>query len=65
MVCGVWKVTDIPAGEVGGVMQNFQLDGPESVEKTEQADGKWTVIATFPPCQDGENDTTERKHGDG
>ena len=39
MVCGVWKVTDIPSNEVGGVMANFELDAPQSVEKTQQSDG--------------------------
>jgi hypothetical protein len=65
MVCGVWKVTDIPSNEVGGVMANFELDAPQSVEKTQQSDGKWTVTATFPPCPPGLAGTNVQKHGGG
>ena len=48
MPSGVWKITDIPADGVDEVVANFQLDGPDSVEKTEQPNGKWTVVATYP-----------------
>jgi hypothetical protein len=50
MPCGVWKTTDIPADRVDAVVAGYQLDGPVSVTKAKQADGKWTVTATFPPC---------------
>jgi hypothetical protein len=52
-ICGEWKVTDIPSNKVDGVVQGFQMDGPLKVQKVAQADGRWTVIATFPPCAPG------------
>jgi len=52
-ICGDWKVTDIPTNKVDGVVQGFQIDGPLKVERTAQADGLWTVVATFPPCPPG------------
>ncbi len=51
MPCGVWKTTDVPKNRVDLVVAGYNLDAPTSVTKTEQADGNWTVTATFPPCQ--------------
>ncbi len=48
MPSGVWKITDIPADKVDEVVANFQLQSPDNVEKTEQPNGKWTVVATYP-----------------
>jgi hypothetical protein len=50
MPCGVWKTTDIPEDKVNGVIAGYQLDNPQSVVPTKQADDKWTVTATFAPC---------------
>lgn len=50
MPCGVWKTTDIPEDKVNEVIVGYQLDDPKSVVPIQQADGKWTVTATFPPC---------------
>lgn len=65
MICGVWKVTDIPENEVGGVVANFELDNPVKVEKSQQPAGKWTVTATFPPCPPGQAGNKVTKHGEG
>ncbi len=48
MPSGVWKITDIPADKVDMVVADFQLESPDTVEKTEQPNGKWTVVATYP-----------------
>lgn len=37
------QVTDIPAGEVGTVVQDFVDDGAEKVFVEKQQDGKFTV----------------------
>jgi hypothetical protein len=50
MPCGVWTTTDIPQAKVNGVIAGYMLDTPQSVVSTQQADGSWTVTATFPPC---------------
>lgn len=61
--CGTWKITDIPEAEVGGVMGNFALDGPKSIEKTPQPNGKWTVTAVFEDCPPGQPNSTHASHG--
>lgn len=58
MPCGVFTITEIPANQVGAVVQQFQLDGPTSVQQTQQSDGTFTVTATFPPCADGTTPVT-------
>ena len=54
MPCGVFTVTDIPPDRVDDVEAGFQLDKPTKIEKKQQQNGNWTVIATFPPCPAGE-----------
>lgn len=51
--CGVWKETKVPASKVDGVVAGFNLDSPTKVEKTQNTDGTFDVVATFPPCADG------------
>jgi hypothetical protein len=53
MPCGVWTIKDVPANQLDNVVGNFNLDAPIKVEKTKQADGNWTVTATFAPCPPG------------
>lgn len=49
MPSGVFEITDIPENKVETVIANFQLeDPPPQIKKTKQADGRWTVTATFP-----------------
>ena len=62
MPCGVWKVTDIPSSEVGGVMADYEIYKPETLEKTQQPDGNWTVTATFPPCPPGQQSLNTSSH---
>jgi hypothetical protein len=47
MPLGVFKITDIPEDKVGEVMSLYALDAPKKVEKAKQANGLFTVIATF------------------
>ncbi len=47
MPSGVFKITDIPEDKVETVIADYQLQNPDSIEKFEQPDGKWTVVATF------------------
>jgi hypothetical protein len=58
MPCGVWKITDVPADKVPNVIGDFNLDSPTKVEKDKQADGTWTVTATFPDCPPGHTGKT-------
>lgn len=41
------ELNDIPPAEVDQVVDDYTSEGAE-VEKTKQADGNWTVKATFP-----------------
>ena len=59
MLTGVWTITDIPEGDVDNVVADFKLNAPDSVEKIKQANGRWTVKATWP----GEGTKTE-VHGE-
>lgn len=51
--CGVWKTTRVPAKDVDAVVAEYQLDNPTKVEKIDNHDGTFDVVATFPPCPDG------------
>ena len=59
MPTGVFKITNIPKDKVAKVVANFELDGPDKIEKKEQSNELWTVIATFP----GEGETEEEFDG--
>ena len=47
MPSGVFKIINIPADKVSTVIADYELDSPDKIEKFEQPDGLWTVIATF------------------
>jgi len=51
--CGVWKQTSVPTDKVDEVVAGFQLDSPTKIEKIDNKDGTFDVVATFPPCTDG------------
>jgi hypothetical protein len=51
--CGVWKETNVPANKVDAVVAGFQLDNPTKIDKNDNGDATFDVIATFPPCPDG------------
>jgi hypothetical protein len=51
--CGVWKTTGVPPAKLAGVVAGFGLDSPTSIDKIENPDGTFDVVATFPPCPDG------------
>lgn len=52
MVCGTFTITQIDTQDVDGVVKRFELNQPPPLKviKAQQADGTWTVVATFPPC---------------
>jgi hypothetical protein len=64
MVCGTFTMAKVSADDVDGVVQRYQLNDPPplSVTKQQEADGTWTVVATFPPCPDT---VTHSTGGDG
>jgi hypothetical protein len=43
----VETLSDVPDSEVDQVVKDFESEGAK-VTKTQQPDGKWTVVATFP-----------------
>lgn len=51
--CGVWKRERVPAAKVPEVIAAFQLDSPNTIDKIDNHDGTFDVVATFPPCSDG------------
>jgi hypothetical protein len=63
MPCGVYTETDIPAADLDEVLAGIALDSPISVTKTQQPDGTWTVVATYPPCPPGQPQSTTKEHG--
>lgn len=63
MPCGIFIVTDIPADKVGEVQQNFQFDAPLTVTvSAPDANGKVSITATFPPCDDGSSPINTTAH---
>jgi hypothetical protein len=66
MPCGTWTIRDIPEAEVGGVVAAFNLEDPlpNSVDSTDQGDGKWTVTAVFADCPPGQSNHTSKVHGE-
>jgi hypothetical protein len=44
---GVFKISDIPKSKVAEIEAFYRLDNPTKLEKKAQANGLWTVIATF------------------
>jgi hypothetical protein len=51
--CGVWKQTAVPAAKVDEVVAEFELDSPTKIDKVDNHNGTFDVVATFPPCADG------------
>ena len=64
MPCGTWKTTDIPEAQVPRVEFGYNAEGPISVTREQQADGKWTVTAVFEDCPPGQPNETEQTHSD-
>jgi hypothetical protein len=52
MICGTFTMTDIPDAEADVIVASYKSTKPPptSVTKTKEADGSWTVVATYPPC---------------
>ena len=48
MPTGIYKTTDIPENKVEDVVAGYKLDNPQKIEKIQQDNGLWTVIATWP-----------------
>jgi hypothetical protein len=63
MPCGTWTTTGVPDAKLGEALAQVNLDAPQSVTKTQQADGSWTIVATFPPCPAGQSQTTNKTFG--
>ena len=51
--CGVWKRKAVPADKVAEVVAAYQLDNPTKIDKIDNHNGTFDVVATFPPCADG------------
>jgi hypothetical protein len=41
-------ITDVPDSEVAKTEEQYKLEGASSVQRVQQADGRWTVSAQFP-----------------
>jgi hypothetical protein len=63
MACGTYTETEIPAADLAMVLAGIALDTPTTVTQILQADGTYTVVATFPPCPAGQPQTTTKVHG--
>jgi hypothetical protein len=61
--CGVWIITGVPASQRNTVRAEFNLDGPQSVTAVQQTDGTYIITATFAPCPDGSNPTSQKAFG--
>lgn len=55
MICGTFTMDKIPDGQQDSVYNGFKTNvpPPTSVTKSQNADGTWTVVATWPPCPGG------------
>lgn len=54
MPCGTWTTTDVPDSELGFVIALYKADKATKIDTRREPDGEWTVIATFPPCDTGD-----------
>ena len=61
--CGTWTTTDVPDAKLDQVLAEISLNNPINVSQTQQPNGAWTVVATYPPCPDGQPQTTTTSHG--
>lgn len=61
MVCGTFKINGVTDSEVTGVVARFwaNVPPPIKVTPTMNADGTWTVTATFPPCSETVTDNAD------
>ncbi len=50
--CGVWKQPAVPADKVDAVVAGFQLDSPIKIDKVDNHNGTFDIVATFPACPD-------------
>ena len=50
---GTWTRNAVPAAEVAEVVALDALDHPKKIDKIDNHDGTFDVVATFPPCADG------------
>jgi hypothetical protein len=51
--CGVWTRKRVPADKVAEVVAAYNLDEPKKVEKIDNHNGTFDVVATFTPCANG------------
>jgi hypothetical protein len=52
MPCGIYTINDVPDANLGAIIGVLQLDHPLKIDTKKENDGQWTVIATFPPCEE-------------
>ena len=64
MPCGPYTVTDVPDASLSGALAILQLDHPITVQTQKQPNGKWTIVATFPPCPPAANAMAPQIHFD-
>lgn len=55
MPCGIWTTNDVPDSDLGFVIALYKADNALKIETQREPDGQWTVIATFPPCDENES----------
>jgi hypothetical protein len=57
--CGVWRLTAVPADQVDEVVAEFQADNPITIDRIDNHNGTFDVVATFAPCADGSDSNQE------
>jgi hypothetical protein len=55
------EINDVPPAQVDQVVQDFKIAGAAKVDKTQQPDGNYTVIATFDDAKAGAEAEAEAK----
>jgi hypothetical protein len=52
--CGIWTRKAVPTAKVAEVVAAYRLDNPIRIDKIDNHNGTFDVVATFPPCTDGQ-----------
>jgi hypothetical protein len=51
--CGVWTQKAVPVAMVDEVVAEYKLDNPTKIDKIDNHNGTFDIVATFPACPDG------------
>jgi len=49
--CGVWTIKAVPTASLDEVVAEFEADNPTKVDKIDNHNGTFDVVATFPHAQ--------------